>query len=84
MMLDEDEIFHATSEGFIYLSNIERSAVESMRFTVGETAISAILESLYRDQQHAAIARFIHHEIVAERERVAFIHLQGPLKSRVI
>ena len=48
-----------------------------MSSTVGETAISAMLESLDRDQQHAAIARFIQNELVSEREKVALLHQQG-------
>ena len=35
---------------------------------VGETAISAMLESLNRDQKHAAIARLIQNELFTERE----------------
>ena len=48
-----------------------------MSSTVGETAISAMLESLDRDQQHAAISRFTQNELVAEREKVALLHQQG-------
>ena len=58
-MLDEEKIFHGKREGFIHLSDIEWSAVERMSSTVGQTAISAMLESLERDQQHADIARWI-------------------------
>ena len=58
-MWDEEESLHATREDYTHLSNIEWSAVERMSSTVGETAISAMLESLDRDQQHAAISRFI-------------------------
>ena len=54
-MLDEEDSFHATREDFSHLSDIEWSAVERMSSTVGETAISARLESLDRYQQHAAI-----------------------------
>ena len=76
-MLDEEDSFHATREGFSHLSDIEWSAVERMSSTVGGTAISAMLESLDRDQQHAAIARFIQNELVSEREKVALLHQQG-------
>ena len=58
-MLVEEDSFHATREGFSHLSDIEWSAVERMSSTVGKTAISAVLESLDRDQQHAATSRFI-------------------------
>ena len=76
-MLDEENSFHATREGFSHLSDIEWSAAERMSSTVGETAIRAILESLDRYQQHAAISRFIQNELVAEREKVALLHQQG-------
>ena len=76
-MMDGDETFHPTREGFNHLSDLEWSAVGRMSSTVGETAISAMLESLDRDQQHAAIARFIQNELVAEREKVALLHQQG-------
>ena len=76
-MLDEEEIFHATRVGFNRSSDIEWSAVGRMSSNVGETAISAILESLDRDQQHAAIARFIQSDLVAEREKVALLHQKG-------
>ena len=52
-----------------------------MSFTVGETAISAMLESLDKDQQHAAISRFIQNDLVAEREKVALLHQQGSQQS---
>ena len=76
-MMDGEETFHPTREGFNHLSDLEWSAVGRMSSTVGETAISAMLESLDRDQQHAAIARFIQNELVAEREKVALLHQQG-------
>ena len=50
--------------------------------TVGETAISAMLESLDRDQQHAAIARFIQNELVSEREKVVLFHQQGSQQAK--
>ena len=76
-MLDEEETFHAAREGFNHLSDIEWSAVGRMSSTVGDFAISAMLGSLDRDQQHAAIARFIQNELVAEKEKVALLHQQG-------
>ena len=48
-----------------------------MSYTLGETAISAMLESLGRDQQHASISRLIQNELVAEREKVALLHQLG-------
>ena len=68
-MLDKEEIFHTTREDFNQLSDIEWSAVERISYAVIETAISAMLESLDRDQQRAAITRFIQNELVTEIER---------------
>ena len=48
-----------------------------MSSTAGETAFSAMLESLDRDQQHAAIVRLIQNELVSEKEKVALLHQQG-------
>ena len=76
-MWDEEESLHATREDYTHLSDIESSAVERMSSIVGETAISAMLESLHRDQQHSAISRFIQDEPVAERDKVALLHQQG-------
>ena len=45
-ILDDEETFHATREGFNHLSDLEWSAVERMSSTVGEIAISAMLEYL--------------------------------------
>ena len=69
-MMDGEETFHPTREGFNHLSDLEWSEVERISSTVGETVISVMLESLDRDQQHAAIARFIQNELIAEREKV--------------
>ena len=76
-MLDEEESLHATREDYTHLSDIEWSSVDRTNSTVGETAISAMLESLGRDQQHASISRLIQNELVAEREKVALLHQQG-------
>ena len=76
-VLNEEEILHATREDYTHLSDIEWSSVDRTNSTVGETAISAMLEYLGRDQQHATIARFIQNEFVSERERVALLHQQG-------
>ena len=76
-MLNEADSFHATREDFSNVSDIEWSAVGRMSSTVGESAISAMLESLDRDQQHAAITRFIQNDLVSEREKVVLLHQQG-------
>uniref|UniRef100_A0AAV1UVB1 Uncharacterized protein n=1 Tax=Peronospora matthiolae TaxID=2874970 RepID=A0AAV1UVB1_9STRA len=55
-MLDiDDECVHVTSEGCSHLSDSEWEVVGRMSVLMGEPAISGILESLSRDQQHAAI-----------------------------
>ena len=48
-----------------------------MSSTVGETAIIVMLESVGRDQQHAAVAIFSQNGLVAESEIVALLHQQG-------
>ena len=48
-----------------------------MSYTVGETLIGAMLQSFDRDEQHAALAKFTQHELVAEREKVALLYQQG-------
>ena len=52
-----------------------------MSSTVGDIGVTAMLESLDRDQRHTAIARFFQHEIGAEREKVALLHQQGPQQA---
>ena len=74
--LDEEESFHATRESLNHLGDIEYSPVKGKSSTEGETAISAVLESLDRDQQHAAVSRFIKNEIVPERRIIAVLHQQ--------
>ena len=77
-MLDNDsDSFHATHESYSYLSGIELSAVERMGLTVGEHAVSAMLTALDRDGQHAAVAKFIQHELDESREKVTLLHQQG-------
>uniref|UniRef100_A0AAV1UMY9 Uncharacterized protein n=1 Tax=Peronospora matthiolae TaxID=2874970 RepID=A0AAV1UMY9_9STRA len=55
-MLDvEDDSFHATREGYSHLSDSEWEVVGHMSVLMGEPAISGMLGSLSRDQQHAAV-----------------------------
>uniref|UniRef100_A0AAV1UFQ6 Uncharacterized protein n=1 Tax=Peronospora matthiolae TaxID=2874970 RepID=A0AAV1UFQ6_9STRA len=55
-MLDaEDDSFHVTREGYSHLSDPEWEVVGRMSVLMGEPAISGMLESLSRNQQHAAI-----------------------------
>ena len=76
-MMDEGESFHATREGFAHLSDLEWAAVGQMSYTVGGIGVTAMLESLDRDQHHASIARFIQYELATDREKVALLHQQG-------
>ena len=76
-MMDEEENFNAMREGFAHLSDIELVAVGRMSSTVGDIGVTAPLESLDRDQQNAAIARSIQHELGAEREKLALLYQQG-------
>ena len=47
-ILDEEESFYATREGFTLLCDIEWTAIERMSSNVGEIAISAMFRSLNR------------------------------------
>uniref|UniRef100_A0AAV1TWP1 Uncharacterized protein n=1 Tax=Peronospora matthiolae TaxID=2874970 RepID=A0AAV1TWP1_9STRA len=55
----EDDSFHITREGYFHLSDSEWEVVGRMSGLMGEPAISGMLESLSRDQQHAAINKFL-------------------------
>uniref|UniRef100_A0AAV1UF89 Retrotransposon gag domain-containing protein n=1 Tax=Peronospora matthiolae TaxID=2874970 RepID=A0AAV1UF89_9STRA len=48
---------------------------------MGEPAISGMLESLSRDQQHAAINKFIQGELAVERQKIALLQQQGSHQS---
>ena len=80
-MMDEEERFHSTREGFNHLSDLEWDAVGRIISTLGGTVSSAMLESLDKDQQHAAIANFIQNELLTEREKVALLYQQGSQQS---
>uniref|UniRef100_A0AAV1UM48 Uncharacterized protein n=1 Tax=Peronospora matthiolae TaxID=2874970 RepID=A0AAV1UM48_9STRA len=59
-MLDvEDDRFHVPREGYSHLSDSEWEVVSRTSVLMGETAISGMLESLSRDQQHAATNKFL-------------------------
>ena len=84
-MLDDDsDSFHATREGYSHLSDIEWGVVERMSSTVGEHAVCAMLSALDRDGQHAAVAKFIQHELDAAREKVTLLHQQGSQQSQLL
>uniref|UniRef100_A0AAV1UEV2 Uncharacterized protein n=1 Tax=Peronospora matthiolae TaxID=2874970 RepID=A0AAV1UEV2_9STRA len=64
-MLDvEDGSFHVTREGYSHLSGSELEVVGRMSALMGELAINGILESLSRDQQHAAINKLLQGELI--------------------
>uniref|UniRef100_A0AAV1TFZ5 Retrotransposon gag domain-containing protein n=1 Tax=Peronospora matthiolae TaxID=2874970 RepID=A0AAV1TFZ5_9STRA len=73
-MLDvEEDSFHVTREGYSYLSDSEWEVVGRMIVLMGEPAISGMLESLSRDQQHAAINKFLQSELAVERRKIALL-----------
>uniref|UniRef100_A0AAV1UCG8 Uncharacterized protein n=1 Tax=Peronospora matthiolae TaxID=2874970 RepID=A0AAV1UCG8_9STRA len=77
MLYIEDDIFHVTREGYSYLSDSEWEVVGRMSVLMGEPAISGMLESLSRDQQHAAIKKFLQAELAVERQKIALLQQQG-------
>uniref|UniRef100_A0AAV1UV63 Uncharacterized protein n=1 Tax=Peronospora matthiolae TaxID=2874970 RepID=A0AAV1UV63_9STRA len=81
-MLDvEDDRFHVTREGYSHLSDSEWEVVGRMSVLMGEIAISGMLESLSRDQQHAAINKFLPGELAVERQKIALLQQQGSHQS---
>uniref|UniRef100_A0AAV1UPE0 Retrotransposon gag domain-containing protein n=1 Tax=Peronospora matthiolae TaxID=2874970 RepID=A0AAV1UPE0_9STRA len=81
-MLDvEDDSFHVTREGYSHLSDSEWEVVGRMSVLMGEPAISGMLESLSRDQQHAAINKFLQGELAVERQKIALLQQQGSHQS---
>ena len=80
--MDEQESFYATREGFDHLSDLKWTAVGRTSSTVGDIGVTAMLESLDRDQQHASIARFIQYELDTEPEKVALLHQQGSQQAK--
>uniref|UniRef100_A0AAV1T7K8 Uncharacterized protein n=1 Tax=Peronospora matthiolae TaxID=2874970 RepID=A0AAV1T7K8_9STRA len=81
-MLDvEDDSFHVTREGYSHLSDSEWEVVDRTRVLMGEHAISGMLDSLSRDQQHAAINKFLQGELAVERQKIALLQQQGSHQS---
>uniref|UniRef100_A0AAV1TSY4 Uncharacterized protein n=1 Tax=Peronospora matthiolae TaxID=2874970 RepID=A0AAV1TSY4_9STRA len=77
-MLDvEDDSFHVTREGYSHLSDSEWEVVGRMSVPMGEPAISGMLSSRSRDQQHAAINKFLKGELAVERQKIALPQQQG-------
>uniref|UniRef100_A0AAV1TXD9 Retrotransposon gag domain-containing protein n=1 Tax=Peronospora matthiolae TaxID=2874970 RepID=A0AAV1TXD9_9STRA len=52
-----------------------------MSVLMGESAISGMLDSLSRDQQHAAINKFLQGELAIERQKIALLQQQGSHQS---
>uniref|UniRef100_A0AAV1TXL3 Retrotransposon gag domain-containing protein n=1 Tax=Peronospora matthiolae TaxID=2874970 RepID=A0AAV1TXL3_9STRA len=52
-----------------------------MSVLMGESAISGMLDSLSRDQQHAAINKFLQGELAVERQKIALLQQQGSHQS---
>uniref|UniRef100_A0AAV1TEC8 Retrotransposon gag domain-containing protein n=1 Tax=Peronospora matthiolae TaxID=2874970 RepID=A0AAV1TEC8_9STRA len=73
----EDDSSHVTREGYSHLSDLEWEVVGRMSVLMGEPAISGTLESLSRDQQHAAINKFLQGELAVERQKIALLQKQG-------
>uniref|UniRef100_A0AAV1TS78 Retrotransposon gag domain-containing protein n=1 Tax=Peronospora matthiolae TaxID=2874970 RepID=A0AAV1TS78_9STRA len=81
-MLDvEDDSFHVTCEGYSHLSESEWKVFDRMSVIMGLPAISGILESLSRDQQHAAIYKFLQGKLAVERQKVALLQQQDSHQS---
>uniref|UniRef100_A0AAV1TJY5 Uncharacterized protein n=1 Tax=Peronospora matthiolae TaxID=2874970 RepID=A0AAV1TJY5_9STRA len=81
-MLDvKDYSFHVTREGYSHLSDSEWEVVGRMSVLMGEPAISGMLESLSRDQQHAAINKFLQEELAVERQKIALLQQQASHQS---
>uniref|UniRef100_A0AAV1UGA0 Retrotransposon gag domain-containing protein n=1 Tax=Peronospora matthiolae TaxID=2874970 RepID=A0AAV1UGA0_9STRA len=81
-MLDvEDDSFHVTREGYSDLSDSEWEVIGRMSVHMGEPAISGMLEFLSRDQQHAAINKFLQGELAVERQKVVLLQQQGSHQS---
>ena len=84
MLDDKSESFHATRKRYSYLSDLEWSTVERMSSIVGENAVRAMLSALNRDQQHAAIVKFMQHELDTAREKAILLHQQGSQQAEML
>ena len=77
MLDDEGDIYHVTRESYSHLDDSEWEVFGRMSMIMGEPAISGMLESLSRDQQHAAINKFLHGELAVERHKNALLQQRG-------
>uniref|UniRef100_A0AAV1VMH3 Retrotransposon gag domain-containing protein n=1 Tax=Peronospora matthiolae TaxID=2874970 RepID=A0AAV1VMH3_9STRA len=81
MMDLDDDSFHVTHEGYSHLSDSEWEAVGRMYVFMGEPAISGMLKPLGRDQQHAAIIKFLQEELAVKRQKIVLLQQQGSHQS---
>ena len=72
--MEEDDTFHFTRESYPHLSDSEWEVVGRMSSLMEEPAVSGMLESLNRDQQHAAINKFLEGDFAVERQKNAMLH----------
>ena len=81
---DNGGTHRAERDGYSFLSEIERKAVERMGSTVGGDAVMAMLSGLDRDALHSAIAKFIQHELDEAKEKVALLNQQGSQQAELL
>ena len=85
MLHDVDgDSLHGTRESYSHLSNIEWSAIERMRSTVGEGAIWDMLSSRDRDQQHVVISKFLQRELDESRAQVTLLQQQDHQRTEAL
>uniref|UniRef100_A0AAV1TDY1 Retrotransposon gag domain-containing protein n=1 Tax=Peronospora matthiolae TaxID=2874970 RepID=A0AAV1TDY1_9STRA len=81
-MLDKEHYsFHIAREIYSHLNDSEWEVVGRMSVLMGEPAISGMLESLSRDQQHASINKFLQGKLAVERQKIALLQQQGSHQS---
>ena len=68
----------------MYLNDLEWRAIERMSSVVGGSTVGAMLYTLDRDEQHAAVTEFIQHELDGAQENVALLHQQGSQHAYVL
>uniref|UniRef100_A0AAV1UQZ3 Uncharacterized protein n=1 Tax=Peronospora matthiolae TaxID=2874970 RepID=A0AAV1UQZ3_9STRA len=68
MLNVEDYSFHVTRNGYTHLDDSEWEVVGRTSVLMCEPANSGMSESLSRDQQHAAINKFLQGELAVERQ----------------
>uniref|UniRef100_A0AAV1T599 Retrotransposon gag domain-containing protein n=1 Tax=Peronospora matthiolae TaxID=2874970 RepID=A0AAV1T599_9STRA len=77
MLNVEDYSFHVTREGYSHLSDSGWEIVGCMSLLMVKPAISGMLESLNRDQQHTAINKLLKGELVVEIRKIALLQQKG-------